>query len=88
VRKKREREKKKKKNFPWFLLFNLLLLNQSLFRDATPDAYTMYKQPIPCLSKNGILSLVPCTGKFLCLLATPGLFFQKLVAWKSQYLKT
>jgi len=29
---KKEREKKRK--FPWFLLFNLLLLNQSLFRDA------------------------------------------------------
>ena len=30
----KKREKRKKK-FPWFLLFNLLLLNQSLFRDAT-----------------------------------------------------
>ena len=36
---KREKNKikkiKRKKNFPWFLLFKLLLLNQSLFRDAT-----------------------------------------------------
>ena len=31
---KKQRERKEKK-FPWFLLFNLLLLNQSLFRDAT-----------------------------------------------------
>jgi len=35
---KRER-KEKKKNFPWFPLFKLLLLNQSLFRDATCDRY-------------------------------------------------
>jgi len=30
---KRERKEKKKK-FPWFMLFKLLLLNRSLFRDA------------------------------------------------------
>jgi len=29
------RKKREKKNSPWFLLFNLLVLNQSLFRDAT-----------------------------------------------------
>jgi len=31
----KERERKRKKKFPWFLLFKLLLLNHSLFRDAT-----------------------------------------------------
>jgi len=40
------------------------------------------------LSKDGILSLVPCTGKLLCLQAIPRLLLQKLVAWKCQYLKT
>ena len=31
----REMNNSAKKKFTWFLLFNLLLLNQSLFRDAT-----------------------------------------------------
>ena len=35
VKKRKKRKRKRKKNSPWFLLFKSLLLNQSLFRDAT-----------------------------------------------------
>jgi len=34
------------------------------------------------LSKNGILSFISCACKVMCLLASPRLFLQKLVARK------
>lgn len=40
------------------------------------------------LLEDRVFSFVSCTCKFLCLLTCSGFLFQKLVAWKSQDLKT
>jgi len=64
-----------------------LSIKKSRAQNQAVEPYTD-NQHHTYLSKNGILSLVPCTGKLLCLFAIPRLLLQKLVAWKCQYLKT
>ena len=37
-----ENKKERERKFPWFLLFNLILLNQPLFRDATNGIWGVF----------------------------------------------